>query len=222
MKTEYVRHASARIFENEFLEASSKIHPATPFVFYIPIITGLMAWGLWSGTTGVEQVALFLPLGYLTWCFMEYALHRYLFHWEGNGPLTRRFHAIIHGYHHQYPDDPQRLVMPLGASIPLAILVGGSLWLVGRPAATLPYFCGVVVGYLLYDYLHWAVHYRKPSTAWGKALRAHHMAHHFAAPEKNFGISHRWVDRVLGSLQLRRQAAREQPARQGPDSGREE
>ncbi|MFY0583390.1 hypothetical protein ACN28S_61990 [Cystobacter fuscus] len=30
MKTEYERHASARMFENDFLEAASKIHPATP------------------------------------------------------------------------------------------------------------------------------------------------------------------------------------------------
>lgn len=203
MKTEYARNASARMFENNFLEAASKIHPATPFLFYIPLMTGLLTWALWSGTTQVARVAVFLPLGFLTWCFMEYTLHRNLFHWEGNGPLTRRFHAIIHGYHHTYPDDPQRLVMPLGASIPLALVISGLLWLVHRPDATVPYFVGIVVGYLSYDYLHWAVHYKKPRTAWGKALRAHHMAHHFACPDKNFGISHRWIDSLMGTLRVR-------------------
>ena len=217
MKTEYERHSSGRMFENNFLEAASKIHPATPFVFYIPLITAMLGWALWSGTTRPGMVALFAPLGYLTWCFMEYTLHRNLFHWEGNGPLTRRFHAIIHGYHHTYPDDPQRLVMPLGASIPLAIVISGLLWLVGRPAATLPYFFGIVVGYLSYDYLHWAVHYKKPWTSWGKAMRAHHMAHHFACPDKNFGISHMWVDRLVGSTQVRGQAARE-TMKEGSDS----
>jgi len=71
-----------------------------------------------------------------------------------------------------------------------------------------------VVGYLAYDYLHWAVHYKKPWTQWGKALRAHHMAHHFACPDKNFGISHRWIDVLVGSMQVRGQAAREAAAQQ--------
>jgi dihydroceramide fatty acyl 2-hydroxylase len=218
MKPEYMRHASTRMFENDFLEACSKVHPVIPFTFYIPFVTGLLGWGLWSGTTQVGKVALFLPLGWFTWCLMEYALHRYLFHWEGSGPFTRRLHAIIHGYHHAYPDDARRLVMPLGASIPLALVVGGGLWLVGRPEATLPYFCGIVLGYLLYDYLHWAAHHHKPRTAWGRAMRAHHMAHHFACPDKNFGISHQWVDQLMGSLRRRGRAAREQAARRGGDS----
>jgi sterol desaturase/sphingolipid hydroxylase (fatty acid hydroxylase superfamily) len=219
MKIEYVRHTSERLFQNDFLEACSKVHPVTPFAFYIPIITGLMAWGLWTGTTSVGMAALFAPLGWLTWCAMEYGIHRGFFHWEGNGPFTRKLHHILHGYHHQFPDDPLRLVMPLGASIPLAIVISGLLWLVGRPEATIPYFCGIVAGYLVYDFLHWSVHYRKPRTAWGKAMRSHHMAHHFACPERNFGISHRWVDRLVGSLQQRGQGARSPedsaPAEQG-------
>jgi hypothetical protein len=108
MKTEYMRHTSSRMFENDFLEACSRVHPVTPFAVYIPLVTGL---------------------------------------------FTRRFHAIIHGYHHTYPDDEQRLVMPLGARIPLAVVIGGGLWWMGRPAETVPYFRGIVLGY--YDYLHW-------------------------------------------------------------------
>jgi sterol desaturase/sphingolipid hydroxylase (fatty acid hydroxylase superfamily) len=93
-----------------------------------------------------------------------------------------------------------RLVMPLGASIPLAILIFALLSLLGRPDATIPYFFGIVVGYLFYDFMHWSVHYRTPRTEWGRALRSHHMSHHFADPTTNFGISHRWVDRVVRSL----------------------
>lgn len=205
MKLQYERHASARMFHNAFLEACSKIHPSVPFLFYGPVVVGLLAWGLLRGVTTPGQVLLGLPVGYLVWTAMEYSLHRYFFHWEGSGPLTRRLHWIIHGYHHEYPDDPVRLVMPLGASIPLAIVVSGLLYLVGVPAVTLPLFCGIVVGYLAYDYMHWAVHARTPRTAWGKAMRAHHMAHHFAAPDKNFGISNRWTDRVVGTLRTREQ-----------------
>ena len=31
-------------------------------------------------------------------------------------------------------------------------------------------------------------------------MRAHHMAHHFADVDANYGISHRWIDSLLGTL----------------------
>ncbi|MFZ5471524.1 MAG: sterol desaturase family protein [Myxococcota bacterium] len=203
MKMDYSRHASTRMFENSFLEACSRVHPSTPFLFYIPIVTGLMGYGLYSGLTTWKWAVAFTALGWLTWSFMEYSIHRFYFHWEGNGPISRRIHDIVHGYHHKYPDDEARLVMPLGGSIPLALVIGGLLALVGRPAATLPYFCGIVAGYLFYDFTHWSTHFRTPKTPWGKAIRSHHMAHHFADPTMNFGISHRWIDALLGTLKQR-------------------
>jgi sterol desaturase/sphingolipid hydroxylase (fatty acid hydroxylase superfamily) len=203
MEMDYERNASGRMFESPFFEACSKIHPAVPFIFYIPIISGLIVHALWSHRTSALQAILFVPLGWVTWDLMEYAIHRGFFHWEGNGPFTRKVHEIIHGYHHRYPDDRKRLVMPLGASIPLGLLVAALLALIGRPAITVPYFCGIVAGYLFYDFVHWSSHYRNPLTGWGRAIRAHHMAHHFACHDKNFGISHRWIDAVVGTLKQR-------------------
>jgi dihydroceramide fatty acyl 2-hydroxylase len=200
---EYQRHESARMFESPFLEACSRVHPAVPFVFYIPIVLGLLGWALAAGVTSVAWAAAMLPAGWLTWQLMEYVIHRFFFHWEGNGPLTRRIHDISHGYHHRYPDDPLRLVMPLSVSIPLALIIAGLLWLVRWPAATVPLFCGIVSGYLFYDFCHWSTHYRTPLTEWGRTMRSHHMAHHFAVPDQNFGISHRWIDRVVGTLKRR-------------------
>src|SRR5215813_10227349 len=205
MKLEYNRHARTRLFQNDFLEAASNIHPVTPFVLYIPLIVVLMAWGLSRGLTTWTLSLICFPAGWLAWDLTEYALHRWFFHWEGNGPFTRKLHDIIHGYHHMYPDDPLRLVMPLGASIPLALLIGGALYLVGAPPLTIPGFAGFVSGYLFYDFTHWSTHARSPRTAWGKAIRGHHMAHHFAVPDKNFGISHRWIDAIVGTLRQRDQ-----------------
>src|SRR5687767_3230642 len=100
MRTEYERHVSARMFENPFLERCSKVHPSVPFLFYIPIVVGLMVFGLATGrTTWVRALVLF-PVGWITWDLMEYVIHRYFFHWEGSGPFTRKIHDIAHGYHH--------------------------------------------------------------------------------------------------------------------------
>jgi len=203
MKLDYNRHASGRLFENAFLERSSRVKPVTPFLFYIPIIVGLQVWAFWTGTTTLGWTLGMWVAGWITWQWMEYSLHRYFFHWEGNGPFTKKLHAIIHGYHHLYPDDLDRLVMPLGASIPLALVITGLLWLVGAPHATLPYFVGLVAGYLWYDFMHHYLHAKNPRTKWGKMLRAHHMAHHFNTPDKNFGISHIYIDKLMGSMRQR-------------------
>jgi sterol desaturase/sphingolipid hydroxylase (fatty acid hydroxylase superfamily) len=203
MTMDYQRGASARMFQSPFLEACSKIHPAAPFVFYIPIVLGLMLYTLGSRTTSGGQALIWFPLGWVTWDLMEYGIHRGFFHWEGSGPLTRKIHEIAHGYHHRYPDDAVRLVMPLGASIPLALMIAGLLAAIGKPSVTIPYYCGIVSGYLFYDFTHWSSHHRTPKTAWGRAIRSHHLAHHFATPDKNFGISHRWIDALAGTLKKR-------------------
>ena len=61
MDVSYTRHAHARLFQNEFLEISSKVHPAVPFVVYGPLVVGLLAWGLIRGlTTPVAVVGFFV------------------------------------------------------------------------------------------------------------------------------------------------------------------
>ncbi len=58
--------------------------------------------------------------GYLFWTLTEYWLHRLVFHFEPDDGLGPRLHWIIHGVHHDHPNDPLRLVMPPSVSIPLA------------------------------------------------------------------------------------------------------
>jgi sterol desaturase/sphingolipid hydroxylase (fatty acid hydroxylase superfamily) len=197
------------MFESDFFEFFSKVHPATPFVLYIPTGLLILAYALSAGVTTVPWAAAMLPAGWFSWQLMEYFLHKSLFHWEGNTPFTRRLHEILHGYHHKYPDDGDRLVMPIGASLPLALAIAGVLWLFKAPVATVPYWVGMLFGYLWYDFTHWSTHFRPPRTEWGKRMRSHHMAHHFAVPDKNYGISHMWLDRLLGTLKVRDPAAKD-------------
>jgi sterol desaturase/sphingolipid hydroxylase (fatty acid hydroxylase superfamily) len=180
------------MYQSDFFEFFSKVHPSMPFLFWIPVASYVLGTALMSGTTSWQVAVPMIPVGFLAWQFMEYFVHKHLFHtfpgWTG------------HGFHHKYPDDPSRLVMPLPVSIGLASIIGGGLWLIGRPDFTIPFWFGLVAGYLWYDFMHWSTHYRNLTSDWAKRLRAHHMAHHFADPDKNFGISHMWMDGLLGSL----------------------
>lgn len=205
---DYVRNQRGRMFESEFLEFFSKVHPAAPFALWIPIVVGTLVYGLYTTTTSPLHALLFFPLGFVSWQVMEYFIHKKIFHWQGIGPISRRFHDIAHGFHHKYPDDPERLVMPIAVSVTLGSAFALGLTLLHRPSLTLPWWCGLVAGYLFYDFIHWSTHFRKPLTSWGKVMRAHHMAHHFADIDANFGISHRWVDRVMGTLKIRKRDER--------------
>ena len=201
---DYIRNTRGRMFENDVLEFFSRVHPAAPFVLWIPIVLLVLGYALTSGTTTPVQALAFVPLGWLTWQLMEYFIHKKLFHWTGGSPLIRQLSgAEGHVFHHRYPDDDTRLVMPIAVSIILASIIAGLLWLVGRPDVTMPFWCGIVGGYLWYDFMHWSQHYRKPLTEWGRRLRAHHMSHHFADPDTNFGISHMWMDKLLGTAKSR-------------------
>jgi sterol desaturase/sphingolipid hydroxylase (fatty acid hydroxylase superfamily) len=188
---DHVRNTRGRMFESDFLEFFSKVHPATPFVFWIPVTTSILGYALLHGWTDAVHALPMLPIGFFSWQFLEYFIHKNLFH-TFPGPTA-------HGFHHKYVDDDTRLVMPLTVSLVLASLIAGGLYLLGAPRFTVPFWAGLVYGYLWYDFLHWSTHHRKPLTAWGKKLRDFHMAHHFADPHKNFGLSHMWMDRLMGT-----------------------
>jgi len=109
-------------------------------------------------------------------------------------------HFIIHGVHHDHPNDKMRLVMPPGASIPLALLFAGVFWLVFGLPTGYPLFAGFLVGYLTYDYMHYYLHHFVPRSDVGKRLREQHMRHHFQDHRYGYGVSSPLWDAVFGTL----------------------
>ena len=182
--------ASPPLFKSRFLDFFSRIHPAVPAVIFGPIIIALIVLGARDGQGALEIVGLTVA-GLALWTLTEYWLHRIVFHWDPDHPIGHRLHFIIHGVHHDHPNDPMRLVMPPGASIPLAALFFGLFWLVFGIPTALPLFAGFLVGYLFYDYTHYWLHHFVPKSAKGKALREQHMRHHFQDHRYGFGLLRR-------------------------------
>jgi dihydroceramide fatty acyl 2-hydroxylase len=195
--------ASPPLFSNRFLDFFSRVHPAVPAIIFVPVIGGLIAAGLSRDVGGAETVLLVLA-GFAIWTLAEYWLHRKFFHWEPDNAIGRRMHFIIHGVHHDHPNDRMRLVMPPGASIPLAALFFGLFWLIfGLPTAY-PLFAGFLVGYLAYDYTHYWLHHFVPKSTLGKRLREQHMRHHFQDHRFGYGVSSPLWDAVFGTLPRKR------------------
>ena len=195
--------ASPPLFDNRFLDFFSRIHPAVPALIYLPICTALVVLAARDGL-GAGAIALLFAGGLLVWTLSEYWLHRKVFHWKPDHPLGRRLHFIIHGVHHDHPNDRMRLVMPPAASLPLAGLFFLLFWAVlGLPQA-LPAFAGFLIGYLAYDYTHYWLHHFVPKSRFGKRLREHHMRHHFQDHRFGFGVSTPLWDRVFRTLPRQR------------------
>src|SRR3954468_13073760 len=124
-RTEYLK-ASPPMFRSGLLDRFTRVHPIVPVLIYLPTIAVLFATGI--AHVGVAE-ALGLALGgYAVWTLTESWLHRVVFHFEPERGIGARLHWMIHGVHHDHPNDPMRLVMPPSASIPLALAFYGLFW----------------------------------------------------------------------------------------------
>jgi dihydroceramide fatty acyl 2-hydroxylase len=195
--------ASPQLFKSDFLNFFSRVHPAIPALIFVPVVV-VMEWLGADHGLAAWKLALFTVAGLAIWTLTEYWLHRLIFHWEPDNEFGRRMHFIIHGVHHDHPNDKLRLVMPPAVSIPLSALffLAFSL-LFGIPAAY-PIFAGLIIGYLGYDYTHYYLHHFVPRSELGKRLREQHMRHHFQDHRFGFGVSTPLWDVVFGTLPRRR------------------
>jgi dihydroceramide fatty acyl 2-hydroxylase len=192
-----VLRASPPMFDSRVLDALSRVHPAVPVIIFGPAIVALAAWEL-SNATVALTVALFVA-GYALWTLFEYWLHRIVFHFEPEDGLGARMHWIIHGVHHDHPNDPLRLVMPPAVSVPLALVVFGVLYLIFGSGYAPGLGAGFFTGYLAYDMIHYYLHHFRPRGRWGRMLRERHMRHHFQDETRGFGISAPYWDEVFGT-----------------------
>jgi dihydroceramide fatty acyl 2-hydroxylase len=199
-----VMRQSPRMFESNLLDRLSRVHPLVPPAIFIPAIAITFALGQ-EGTPPLEVTAWLLG-GYVFWTLTEYWMHRLVFHFEPERGIGARLHWIIHGVHHDHPNDPLRLVMPPSVSVPLALIFYGLFHLVvGGQSADL-FACGFLAGYLAYDMTHYHLHHRKPRTRAGKLLYELHMRHHFQDDTRGFGVSAPFWDYAFGTPQRRRRA----------------
>jgi sterol desaturase/sphingolipid hydroxylase (fatty acid hydroxylase superfamily) len=183
------------MFESNLLDRLSRVHPMVPVLIFLPAITLLLVQAFWVIRTG--SVFVLFAGGYLFWTLTEYWLHRVVFHFEPEGGIGARLHWIIHGVHHDHPNDPMRLVMPPSVSIPLALLFYLLFYLVLGGDYAPAFAAGFLSGYLFYDMAHYHVHHHVPRSRAGKKLRELHMRHHFQDDTSGFGVSAPWWDHVF-------------------------
>ena len=197
------QHGKATIFKNPFLEKLTKTTPRSNIIVYGIAIAIMIYIAIDLIELTVIQVGGLFIFGVLFWTLAEYLLHRFLFHWITEAKWSQRFHFIMHGSHHNFPRDEERLLMP-----PVPGLIMGAMlfavfycifWLLGISQLTFGFFPGFFSGYLMYSFVHRATHINRPPKRF-KHIWHHHSLHHYKYPDKAFGVSSPFWDKVFGTM----------------------
>ena len=185
-----------RLFDSDFLEYFTHCHPAVIPIVWLPVAT----YFLMSAVANAQSAAwLYIPLTFalgvvLIWTFIEYVVHRFVFHMQPKSATVERIIFLLHEVHHVQPNLKTRLVLPPVITVPGAIvfylifkLIFGTL--LGADFLLPSLFAGFLVGYVAYDMTHYAVHHWPIKGRFFKALKRHHMLHHFENPLQRFGVT---------------------------------
>ena len=192
-------HQSIRLFENDVLERLTHVHPIVPLLFWAPVVV----WLLWR-SFAMHNLPL-LPvlgigvLGLVTWTLTEYCLHRFVFHYPARSRAGKWFVYLFHGNHHDDPRDKTRLVMPPAGAIPIMAALFFLFGLVIPAPWIEPFGAFFIVGYLIYDYIHYATHHFRMKNPVAKYLRRYHLKHHFSGERGRYGVSSPLWDIVFGT-----------------------
>ena len=191
---------SKKLFNNKILETLTRTHIAIPISIFILYAVSLLAYSLIViKTLSVGQTVLFFFVGIFVFTFVEYMMHRYLFHIRTGTPARDKFQYTLHGVHHEFPKDKERLAMPPVMSITIStILLFLFEFIIGDFVfAFLP---GFLVGYSGYLVMHYIQHIFKAPKGFFKSWWANHAVHHYKDQTKAYGVTSPFWDYVFGTM----------------------
>lgn len=193
---------SARIYENDVLEALSRCPFWVPLVVYLPVIAYYLVTSFLSLVGQELTIGIIWGFaGFATWTLTEYLVHRFVFHYKPKSKAGERFIFMVHGVHHDHPNDLNRLVIPVSVTIPLSFLL---YFLfkelpLGNEAYNAIFYAFFGLGYLCYDMIHFATHVVSGNGRLLGTLKKNHMSHHYVEADAKYGVSSGLWDLIFGS-----------------------
>ncbi|KAG2733613.1 hypothetical protein G9P44_003138 [Scheffersomyces stipitis] len=151
-------------------------------------------------TNQSKVIALSLwVMGLFVWTFVEYCLHRFLFHLDHylpDHPAALALHFLLHGIHHYLPMDGYRLVLPPTLFVFLAYPFYRLVFGIFPFYMACSGFAGGTLGYIMYDVTHYVLHHTNlPSYL--QELKTYHLEHHYKNYELGFGVTSKFWDVIF-------------------------
>lgn len=184
---------------NMFIERLTRTHFITPIILYTTVSIACLFYTIINQVVAWQNIIWLFVIGALTFSLVEYCIHRFLFHFHAETEKEKKVQYNIHGVHHEFPKDKDRLAMPPAISIFIAAFFY-FIFKFTLGNFHLPFFAGFMDGYCIYLWIHYAVHrYRTPKN-FMKKLWHHHSLHHYGRNDSAFAVSMPLWDRVFGTM----------------------
>ncbi len=189
---------SKQLFSNPVLEKLTRTNALVVITTLVLLSLAVFIYGVFAVHIIFLTKVVYGVIGLLSFTLAEYLIHRFVFHSiEYSEKITWQFR--IHGIHHAFPSDKERLAMPL----PLAIFLSAFLFFLLRFAigsTAFFFFPGFLLGYACYLLVHYIIHTRRPPNNICRILWKHHYMHHFKDHHKAYGVTTPFWDIVFGTM----------------------
>jgi len=190
---------SAHMFSNPMLEKMSRTHISIPITMFLVLACISYYVGYTETEISIGTGLLISLAGLVFFTFVEYMMHKYFFHMDHDTPMKDKIQYSVHGVHHDYPKDKDRLAMPPFVSAAYSVILYLIFTLIMGEFAY--YFLpGFLIGYAGYLSVHFIVHAYQPPKNFLKALWVNHAIHHYKNPDSSFGVSTPLWDYILGTM----------------------
>ena len=194
-----VNKGTTQLFENPVLEGLTRTNFWFPVSLYYSLAVAVLIYGFATETFTFLTIVVAFIGGLLSFSLVEYLIHRFLFHFRAKNDRQKKLLYTMHGVHHEFPRDKDRLVMPPVVSILLAgLFLALFYFLFGKYAFI--FFPGFIAGYSTYLFIHYAVHAYKPPKNFLKYLWKHHSLHHYKDNDAAFAVSFPLWDIIFGTM----------------------
>ena len=190
---------SPQLFKNPLLEKLTHTHISIPLIIFGFIATVLIYYGIFEKGFEVPSMIVLFFAGLFFFTFVEYLMHRYLYHLPATSPRNEKIAYTMHGVHHDYPKDKSRLAMPPV----LSLLIATVLFILYRAVLgdlVFGFLSGFLIGYAGYLAIHYSVHAFRVPNNFLKILWHHHSIHHYREPDRAFGVSSPFWDMVFSTM----------------------
>ncbi len=172
-----------------------------PFYFYIMISITWIGLAYRSQPRSLNSMLLLFTIGFLSWGLVEYILHRFIFHHQAR---TARLHAFLYAMHLSHHDDPKaldQLFASLRMSLPIASIYGLIAGLILWQWQAVSYlFAGMILGYFIYEALHYQAHHHTPRLRILRYLKKYHLLHHHQDSHLRYGVTSPIFDYLFGTF----------------------
>lgn len=143
-----------------------------------------------------------LLVGTFLWTFIEYLMHRFVFHWTKVREPWRSLFSELHIAHHRDTEDPGLIIAPPVVALVDSVFLFLILWaLTWHWGVALILLAGIDIGYVFYEWAHFGAH----EFNWKRGplgyMRRHHLYHHFKKPSEAYGVTVPWWDMIFGTHQ---------------------